>query len=178
MKRRTFLATGAAGLVGSVAGCLDRLGGNDDLAHSAAGPSSTRAPADATALRIIGIYPKAVDRAFVDGEYLVLANTGAGTLDVGGYLLEYPEGTVHELTDLALESGAQVVLFSRIGTDAVYQMSPPVYVRYLGTGGSLLGEAGFVRVRTPAGAIVAEVAYDDFGCDGETGSDDMRCPHA
>lgn len=148
MNRRTFLATSFAGIAFGVGGCL----GNSSSDN----------------LDIVGIYGNDIDRDFLDGEYLLLENSGENSLDISGYVVEYPSGYTHEIENLVLEPGARLALMSREGDDSVLETSPPLYLRFLGAEpSSLLGESGTVRVRDANRNRVAEVTYEDFG-DGGT----------
>lgn len=166
MNRRTFLATGSAGVALAVAGCQNALSGES-------GPET--APADG--LRIVSVYGQDADREFIDGEFVLLENTATDSLDLSGYVVDFPADRTYRIADLALESGARLAVVGRDGRDSVLQMSPPFYLRYLETDtGPLLGASGTVRVRDADDAVVADTSYESFGCDdgSETG-DEMDC---
>ncbi|WP_232703554.1 hypothetical protein [Halobacterium wangiae] len=180
MNRRTFLATSSVGIAVGVAGCLDLLNQSVDSEQPETTPTNDGAEDTTNGLRIVGVYADDIEREFLDGEYLLMKNTGADSLDVSGYIVEYPTGYSHQITDLVLEAGAQFALMSRDGEDSVFQMSPPLYLRYLAADTApLLGKKGTVRVQDTEDNLVAAVSYEDFGCDGgpETG-DEMACPHS
>lgn len=170
MDRRTFLATGSAGVALAAAGCQNVLGGNPGSS-----PETTTAPADG--LRIASVYGQDIDREFVDGAFVVLENTAADPLDLSGYAVAFSGGHTHRFTDLVLEPDARLAVVGREGQDSVLQMSPPFYLRYLAPdSGPLLGSSGTVRVRDTDGAVVADTAYESFGCDGGNAtSDEMDC---
>lgn len=180
MNRRTVLVTCSAGIASGVAGCQGLLGRNDNPEQPESTPTDDGAEGTANGLRIAGIYAKDIEREFLDGEYLLIENTGTESLDVSGYIVEYPTDYAHQIADLVLEPGAQLALESRDGEDSVFQMSPPLYLRSLGADmAPLLGKSGTVRVRDTENDIVATVSYEEFGCDGgaETG-DEIACLHS
>jgi hypothetical protein len=170
MDRRTFLATSSAGVALAVAGCQNVLGGNPG-----SGPETTTAPADG--LRIVSVYGQDIDREFVDGEFVVLENTAADSLDLSGYAVEFSAGHTFRFTDLVLEPDARLAVVGRDGQGSVLQMSPPFYLRYLEPdSGPLLGSSGTVRVRNANDALVADTTYESFGCDdGNATGDGMDC---
>jgi len=180
VNRRTFLAICSAGITAGVAGCQGLNIRSGDSEQSGSTPTEDGSEDTTNGFHITGVYADDIKREFLDGEYLLMENTGTDSLDVSEYVVEYPTSNSHQIADLVLEPGAQLVLKSRDGEDAVYQMSPPLYLRYLGADTApLLGKSGTVRVRNTEDEIVAAVSYEDYGCDGgaET-SDEMRCLHS
>jgi hypothetical protein len=180
VNRRTFLVTSSAGIAFGVAGCQAPLDRSNDSEHPETTPTDDGAEDTTNDLRIVGVYADDIERELLDEEYLLMKNTGADSLDISGYIVEYPTGYSHQIADLVLEPDAQVALKSRDGEDSVFQMSPPLYLRHLAADTApLLGKSGTVRVRSTAGDLVAAVSYDDFGCDDgtETG-DEMVCIHS
>jgi hypothetical protein len=177
VNRRTLLASAAVGLPAGLSGCLSTFDG------TVASESGETATPDAE-LRFVGVYPDEVDRDFLDDEYLLVQNVADDAVDASGYVVEYPGDRTYRIEDLALEPGAQLAVLSRSGDDVTLASSPPVYLRYAGFGTesdtSVLGESGTVRLRDDRGTVVAEVSYDDFGCDGHTGTetgDGIECLH-
>ncbi|MFC5279393.1 lamin tail domain-containing protein [Halorubrum rubrum] len=180
MNRRTFLATSCVGLAVGIAGCQTLLNRSDDSEQPETTPTDNRAEDTTNGLRIVGVYADDIDREFLDGEYLLMKNTSTDPLDVSGYVVEYPTGYSHQIADLVLEPGAQFALMSRDGEDSVFQMSPPLHLRYLAADTApLLGKRGTVRVRDTENELVATVSYENFGCDGETETgDETACLHS
>lgn len=179
VNRRQFLATCSAGISLVVAGCQGLIGRNGD-SDQPESTSTDEGDEDTTnGLRIIGVYADDVERKFLNGEYVLMKNTGTDSLDISGYVVEYPMGYSHQIADLALESGAQFALKSQDGENSVFQMAPPLYLRYVGADTApLLGKSGTLRVRNAEDDVAAAITYDNFGCDnGAESGKEMVCPH-
>jgi len=179
MNRRTFLATSSIGLTAVVAGCQNLPDRSENPRQSETTSSETETEDKNNGLRIIGVYADDTERQFLNGEYLLMKNTDSDSLDVSGYVVEYPTGYSHQIANLVLEAGAQLALMSRDGENSVFQTSPPLYIRYLAADTvPLLDEKGIVRIRDTEDDIVAAVSYKEFGCDdGSETSDEMACTH-
>ncbi|AEH36490.1 hypothetical protein [Halopiger xanaduensis] len=174
MNRRELLAASVVTAAG-LGGCLaplerrNRPAGTDD------------------SLRIVGVYAADADRDFIDGPYVALENGADEPRNVSGYVVEHPADRRYRITDLTLEAGAQLAVVHENGDDSTLLSSPPVYLRYTGADNdagsaeSGLETNGTVRVRDPAGAVVAEARYEEFGCDGGTvtsaAGDELECLH-
>lgn len=178
MKRRTLLASAAVGLSAGLSGCFASFDG-------AVASESAETTMPDPGLRFGGVYPDEVDRDFLDDEYVLLRNIADDAVDASGFAVEYPGNRTYRIEDLTLEPGAQLAVLTRSGDDATLTSSPPVYLRYAGFGtgsdASVLGESATVRVRDAQGSVVAEVSYENFGCDGRTTStasnDGIECLH-
>lgn len=180
MNRRTFLATSLVGLAAGIGGCQNLINRSDDSGQPETTQTDNRDEDTTNGLRIVGVYADDIDREFLDGEYLLMKNTGTDSFDASGYVVEYPTGYSHQIADLVLEPGAQFALMSRDGENSVFQMNPPLHLRCLPADTApLLGKSGAVRVRDTENDLVATVSYENFGCDGETeASDEMACLHS
>lgn len=115
-------------------------------------------------LRIVEVYPREVERADADYEFVRLENDRDEPLNVSGYVLDYGNGTRYEFGELELEAGAMVTLMTRGGSDTVLETSPPIYHRFAGFDGgqnaSVMDGTGTVRLLDPNGTGVDELEYD------------------
>lgn len=185
MNRRELLTVSSAGAVVGITGCLDAVEGSDRSTPKENESGDTEKGNAEIGLRCIGVYADEVDREFISGEYLLLKNGSDESLDVSGFVVEYPSDQTHRMGELVLEPGAQLALLSRSGQNTTLQSSPPVYLRYAGfaveSPSSVLGESGTVGVRNARGSLVTDVEYEHFGCDGGTvttgAGDEIECQH-
>lgn len=172
MNRRTLLVAAGATSIG-LSGCQraeprEGESGPDESTDE----DETEAGLDGAAtdgeLRILGVYADEIERPFVDYEYVHLENVAEEPLDVSGYAVDYGSGHAYAIEDLTLEPGAALVVLSRTGENTTLTSSPPIYLRFAGfdwgTDTPVLDENGRVAVS----AVVAEVRYEDDGCDGGT----------
>jgi len=185
MNRRKFVSAGFAGILIGISGCLVNIRKNSTSAGNVSeSHTDTKKTSDAD-LRVAGVYADEVDREFIDYEYVLLENDSEDSVDVSGYTIEYQSDYTFQLDDLVLESGAQLVIATRVGKDTTLASSPPVYLQYAGfgtgSGTSVLNESGTVRVRNDQGDIISSVDFESFGCDDGTitseSGDTVNCIH-
>lgn len=161
MRRRSLLSAVAAL---TTAGCFDR---------SSSGPPQDAAASSDTdggeygGLEITSVYPREVDREYIDYEYVELENTAANAVPLGGVTVEYDDTTSYEFSNLDLEADATVVLASRARTETTLTTAPPVYIRSAEFGQttdtSVLDGDGTVRLQAPDGTVVDSKRYDARG---------------
>lgn len=80
----------------------------------------------------LAVYPSEEQRPFFDYEYVLITNTGAQSVNMTGYTLEYGTDGSHSYTfdNLTIKPDAQVVVSSRTGDDTVFATYPPIYHRF------------------------------------------------
>lgn len=172
MNRRKFLSLGSAGLVMGISGCFgnSRKNGNPATEEDKSG-TDKNGIADVE-LRFAGVYADEVEREFIDYEYILLKNNSKDSLDISGYVIEYPSDREFKLSNLEIESGAQIAILSREGENTVLESSPPVYLQHAGfnteSDTSVLDKSGTIRVKNTHETIITSVSYENFGCDGGT----------
>jgi hypothetical protein len=95
------------------------------------------------------------DRENLTDEYVMLANTGADSLDLGGYVVDYDDDDQqYEIPeDTVVEPNAELTIRTGDGDDSADEL-------YAGFRAPVLNNRGdTVRVRNAAGAVVAIKAY-------------------
>lgn len=158
MNRRNFLAASTSGIFVGLSGCLDPL-------QAATDTTKNETEHCVRSLVLMDVFPREIERDFIDGEYVRLENIATEPVDVTDYVIEYDEGTEFSLPKITMEPGSMMALISRRGEDTTLQSSPPAYLVYASFDDNLetsvMNESGTVNLRAPDETLVDTIRYSE-----------------